>query len=122
MGLSSTTSKSKTDESRTENATTIPVNPPWVTGAIEQYTGRLGTFGDSDPYSFVAGPAPLQQTAWQNAGTLADWQPQARLASEQALEAANAAPIRTGTAQAWTPATATATGFDAPTPGAAPRS
>jgi hypothetical protein len=87
MGLSSSKSKTTTDQKTSETGTTTPTNPPWVTDSIEEYTHRLGAFGDADPNSFVSGSAPLQRMAWENVGSLADWQPQAKAASQMALQA-----------------------------------
>ncbi len=122
MGLSSSTNKSKTTENTQQTGTTTPVNPPWVSDAIEQYTNQLGAFGDMDPNSFVAGPAPLQQMAWGNANSLGDWQPQARLASQQALNVIQNETPQLGPAATFNPVSAQSTGFNAPQLGQAPQS
>jgi hypothetical protein len=91
MGLSSsktkTTSNTSQNTNQTENATTTPVTPDWLTNAAQDYVGRIGAFGDMDPNGFVAPAAPLQQMAWQNAGSLGDWRGQAATASQLALGA-----------------------------------
>jgi len=75
MGLSSsktkTTSNTSQNTNQTETGTTTPLTPDWLTQAAQDYVGRIGAFGDMDPNSFVAPAAPLQQMAWQNAGSLA---------------------------------------------------
>src|SRR5687767_3010297 len=119
MGLSSSKSKTTTNQQTSETGSTVPVNPPWVTDAIEEYTGRLGAFGDLDPNVFVAGPSPLQTAAWDSASTLADWQPQARLAADRALRIADQPASLAGPAETWTAAQGQAAGYEAPKLGAA---
>jgi hypothetical protein len=91
MGLSSsktkTTSNTSQNTNQTENATTTPVTPDWLTQAAQDYVGRIGSFGDMDPNNFVAPSSPLQNMAWQNAGSLGDWRGQAATASQLALGA-----------------------------------
>jgi hypothetical protein len=91
MGLSS--SKTKTTSNTTQNTnqqetgTTQPITPQWLSDAAHEYVGRIGAFGDMDPNSFVAPASPLQQMAWQNAGSLGDWRQQAATASGMAQQA-----------------------------------
>lgn len=89
MGLS--TSKSKTTSNQTSNQTgsTTPTNPEWVTNDLMDYTGRIGSMLDTDPSSFVAGASPLQQQAWSNADRLGGWQGNNNAASQIALGVAN---------------------------------
>src|SRR5687768_18578942 len=101
MGLSSSKTTQKSTEQSQQQGTTTPFNLPGVDQALIDMTNRIGAFGDMDPNSFIAGPSPLQQMAWGNVGSLQDWQPQARLASETALGVANAAPANAGQAQMW---------------------
>jgi hypothetical protein len=119
MGISG--SKTKVDETvdRTSNETTsgtnMPVTPPWLTNAAEEYVGRIGAFGNMDPNQFVAGPAPLQQAAWQNAiPALSGWQGQARTASEMAQQAGNAPANTAGPAATYKPAQGQASTYSAP--------
>lgn len=121
MGLSSSKSTTKTDEKSTQQGTTTPFNLPGVDQALIGMTDRIGAFGDMDPNSFIAGPSPLQQMAWNNVPSLADWQPQARLASETALGVANAAPANAGQASTWNPSASTAQSWQAPQIGNAPQ-
>jgi hypothetical protein len=76
MGLSSsktkTTSNTSQNTNQNETGTTTPITPDWLSQAAQDYVGRIGAFGDMDPNSFVAPAAPLQQMAWQNAGSLGD--------------------------------------------------
>lgn len=101
MGLSSsktkTTQNSSQNSNQTETGTTTPVTPDWLTQAAQDYVGRIGAFGDMDPNGFVAPAAPLHQMAWQNAGSLGDWKPQAATASNLAYNAGQGAPHFAGT-------------------------
>src|SRR5687767_5532564 len=114
MGLSSSKSKTTTNQQTSETGSTVPVNPPWVTEAIEEYTGRLGAFGDMDPNQFIAGPSPLQTMAWNSASSLSDWQPQAKLASQHALAAAEKPANLAGPAETWSAAQGHAATYSAP--------
>jgi len=100
MGLSSskstTTQSTSQNSNQTENATTTPVTPDWLTQAAQDYVGRIGSFGDMDPNGFVAAASPLQQTAWQNAGSLGDWRQQAATASQLAYGAGQSGPNLAG--------------------------
>jgi hypothetical protein len=101
MGLSSsktkTTSNTSQNSNQTENATTTPVTPDWLSQAAQDYVGRIGAFGDMDPNGFVAPAAPLQQMAWQNAGSLGDWRAQTASASQMAQQAGSGGPNYAGT-------------------------
>jgi hypothetical protein len=114
MGLSSSKTKTTTSQNTNQNGSTSPTNPPWVTDAIEQYTDRLGAFGDQDPNSFVAGASPLQRMAWDNAGSLADWQPQARAASQMASDAGSLPAHTVGPARTYAAAQGKASSYEAP--------
>ena len=91
MGLSSsktkTTSNTSQNTNQHETGTTQPITPQWLTDAAQEYVGRIGAFGDMDPNGFVAPASPLQQMAWQNAGSLGDWRQQAATASGMAQQA-----------------------------------
>ncbi len=76
MGLSTTKQKTKTSENRTEQASTTPTNPGWVTDALQQHTANIGAWANNDPSSLVTGPTSLQQRAFNGAGRLGDWQRQ----------------------------------------------
>lgn len=101
MGLSSSSSKTTSNQTQNtnqvENATTTPVTPDWLTQAAQGYVGRIGSFGDMDPNSFVAPSSPLQNMAWQNAGSLGDWRQQAATASQMAAGAGQSGPNLAGT-------------------------
>lgn len=94
MGLSS--SKSTTNSTQNQNTTqnetgtTTPVTPDWLSQAAQDYVSKIGSFGQQDPNSFVAGAAPLQQQAWNNAGSLGNWQGQAATAAGMAQQAGQA--------------------------------
>ena len=109
MGLSSsktkTTTNSSSNNNETQNATTTPVTPDWLTQAAQDYVGRIGAFGDMDPSGFVAPAAPLHQMAWQNAASLGDWRGQAATAAQLALQAGSGGPHYAGAGGAmgrWT--------------------
>lgn len=91
MGLSSsktkTTSNTSQNTNQQETGTTQPITPQWLTDAAQEYVGRIGAFGDMDPNGFVAPASPLQQMAWQNAGSLGDWRQQSATASQMAQSA-----------------------------------
>ena len=91
MGLSSSKQTTKTNSTNNESATTTPILPSWTMPAFDDYSSRIAQFGNMDPNSFVAGSSPLQQMAWNNVGSLDDWQGQARLASERAASIAGRA-------------------------------
>src|SRR5688572_18289953 len=96
MGLSSSRSRTTTNQNTTQNesssGTQTPIAPPWLTEAAEDYVGRIGAFGDMDPNRFVAPASPLQQMAWDNVGQLSGWQGQAATAAELAQQAETAQP------------------------------
>ncbi len=96
MGISGSKSKTRSEtrqnSSETTSGTTMPVTPPWLIEAAQDYVGRIADYGNMDPNSFVASASPLQRMAWNNAGKLSDWQGQARTASELAQSAATAPP------------------------------
>ena len=100
MGLSSssskTTSNSSQNTNQNENMTTSPVTPDWLSQAAQDYVGRIGAFGEMDPNQFVAPGSPLQQAAWQNAGSLGDWRQQTATASQLAQQAGSQAPNYAG--------------------------
>jgi hypothetical protein len=100
MGLSSsrtkTTSNTSQNSNQTETGTTTPVTPDWLTNAAQDYVGRIGAFGDMDPNGSVAPAAPLQQMAWQNAGSLGDWRGQTAAASQLAQQAGSRGPNLAG--------------------------
>src|SRR5688572_24735200 len=102
MGLSSSKTKTETQSTNNEQATTTPVLPDWVMPAFNDYSGRIDTFGNADPNSFVAGASPLQQMAWGNTDKLSGWQPQANQASALALQSAQAPTNSAGSAKPWT--------------------
>jgi hypothetical protein len=87
MGLSSSKTKTTQDTNQSQSGTTNPITPDWLLDRTRQQDNRIGDYANSDPYSYIAGPAPLQQAAWGSANTLGDWQPQARLGAGLALEA-----------------------------------
>jgi hypothetical protein len=93
MGLSSSTSKTKTtsntsqNTNQTESGTTTPITPDWLTNAASDYVDRIGSFGQMDPNSFVAPSSPLQNMAWNNASSLGDWRGQAATAAQMAAGA-----------------------------------
>lgn len=101
MGLSSsktkTTSNTSQNTNQNESGTTTPITPDWLSQAAQDYVGRIGAFGDMDPNGFVAPAAPLQQMAWQNAGSLGDWKGQAATASKLALGAGQSGANLAGT-------------------------
>jgi hypothetical protein len=63
----------------TSNSTTTntPINPEWLTQAIQGQTGIVGDLAARDPYSFIAPASGLQNQAFQIAGGLggqvSDW-------------------------------------------------
>ena len=104
MGLSSSKSKTTTNEQRNENVTQTPILPDYADPTFDSYVGRVNAFGQGDPYQYVAGPSPAHEMAWGNVGNLSDWQPQMRLASEMAQRSGNASPSLAGPAALMTPA------------------
>ena len=70
MGLSSSKKTTKTSENRLENATRSPTNPVMATQAMEDFLGRVKSFGAYDPYRFVAPASDLQEQAFEGAGQL----------------------------------------------------
>lgn len=122
MGLSTSKSKTKTNEQRQTNertqGTTLPIAPGYVGDLAEDFGGRLAAFGEMDPNQFVAGAAPLQQAAWANAGDLGAYRPQMNLASRNLSDLARSRP---GMVQPHTmnPATVSLRGYDPPRPGPA---
>ena len=101
MGLSSSKTKTTTNQTRTGTETTsgtqMPVTPPFLTEAAMDYVDRIGAFGEMDPNAFVAGASPLQQAAWQNAlPAMSGWQGQALTASQMAQAAGTAGPNHAG--------------------------
>jgi hypothetical protein len=101
MGLSSSRSRTTTNQNTTQNETSsgtqTPITPPWLTEAAEDYVGRIGAFGDMDPNSFVAPASPLQRTAWQNAiPAMSGWQGQAQTAAGMAQTAGTMGPNYAG--------------------------
>ncbi len=113
MGLSSSKSKTTTDQKTSERGTTTPVNPPWVTDAISEYTSRLGAFGDMDPASFVAPSSPLQNMAWGEARSLGNWQGQNGLASGLAGRIAASPANLVGDPATYNPASGQAAAYQA---------
>ncbi len=87
MGISSSTKK--TTSNQTQSGTTTPNAPAFVTQGLQDYLGRVGSFAQTDPNSYVAGASPLQQQAWSNADRLGDWRPQAATASSMAYDVGN---------------------------------
>src|SRR5687768_3502782 len=100
MGLSSSRSRTTTNQNTTQNETSsgtqTPITPLWLTEAAEDYVGRIGAFGDMDPNSFVAPASPLQQMAWQNAGALSGWQGQANSAAQMTQNVGSMGPNLAG--------------------------
>jgi hypothetical protein len=94
MGLSSSKSTTRSDQSQT--GTTTPITPAWLLEGAQDYVRRIGDFGDSDPNAYVAGASPLQQAAWSNAARLGGWQPQAAAASALAWGAGTGGPNLAG--------------------------
>jgi hypothetical protein len=114
MGLSSSSSKTKTDQKTTETGSTTPFNLPGVDEALIDQTGRISAFGNMDPFSLIAPTSPLQNMAFQNVGSLADWQPQARTASQLAWQAGNRPAASAGPAATYNPAQGQASSYAAP--------
>jgi hypothetical protein len=83
-------SKSKTSTSNTTNGTTnvtqTPTNPAFVQPAIQGLAGQITNLSAQDPYSFVAGPDPLQTQAGAGAGALTT--PQGFADAQSALKGA----------------------------------
>ena len=75
-----------------------PIVSDWMQPKLEDFSGRVGNFLDSDPHHYVAPASLLQTRAFEQAGDLGNWQPYAR----QALN-------MTGDAVARGPAAAQAT-------------
>src|SRR5665213_4287979 len=92
MGLSSSSStqQSSGTQNQTQNATTTPNAPSWLTSGLENYVSGIGNFGNADPNSFVAPASPLQSQAFDNASNLGQWTGTSNEASNIALGAANA--------------------------------
>jgi hypothetical protein len=65
-------SKKKTNTSTTEQThqTMTPTNPAWVDSGLQGLGGQISNLSNADPYSFVAGPDPLQTQAAQGAAGL----------------------------------------------------
>jgi hypothetical protein len=103
MGLSSSKTKTTTDQTQNQSATTTPQNPAWVTDSITDWVGRIGAFGDADPNSFVAPASPLQQQAWNNVGQLNGWKGQMQSASGLGFKAANAGANLVGKPSTYSP-------------------
>lgn len=61
-------SKSK----KTLDSTTMPIVPDWIEGPVSEAFGRAHGLGAGDPYSYVAGADPLQETARSGAAALGD--------------------------------------------------
>lgn len=126
MGLSSSKSKTTTNQSTTgsEQVATqqTPITPQYLEDAAMDYVGRIGAFGDMDPNSFVAGASPLQQMAWQNApSVLAGWQPQAAAASQMASGIGQQGAFTAGPAAQYNPASAAPREYAAPGIASTPR-
>lgn len=106
MGLSSSKSKTESTQNQqtnqTESGQTTPITPDWLTNAAQDYVGRIGSFGDMDPNQFVAGASPLQNAAWDNAGSLGDWRGQAATAAGLAQQAGQGGANLAGRAPAGT--------------------
>jgi len=66
-----------TKKKTTEHSTTVntPTNPQWVTNGLQDQMARLGGLAAADPYSFVAGPSPLQTLGFGVAGGLGAYAP-----------------------------------------------
>lgn len=96
MGLSSSKTKTTQDQNTQQSGTTMPITPPWLTEAAQDYVGRIGDFGDMDPNQFIAGASPLQRQAWGNADQLGGWRPQANMAAGMAAGAGMAGPNTAG--------------------------
>lgn len=101
MGLSSSSSKTTSNQTTTQNSTTTPTNPEWVTGAIQGYTDKINQFGQTDPYSLIAGPSTLQQQAFAQASNLGSWQ-DSNLQAQALAQAVASAPANLATASGYT--------------------
>src|SRR5690349_19725940 len=104
MGLSSSKQKTKIDQKTTEQATTTPTNPTWVTDPLMDFTNKIRDFSNVDPQSLIAGPSELQQRAWAGGQNLGGWQGQAQQASQLAMKAANAPANLATKTQSYNPA------------------
>lgn len=92
MGLSNTKTKqtSSGTTSGTQSATTTPIVPDNVLSNVNDYISGISNYAQSDPNQYVAPAAPLQQQAWDNTGSLSNWQPQAATAAGLTAGVANA--------------------------------
>ena len=68
MGLSS--SKSKTTTDQTTNQTTNPITPPWALQPIQDITGKINAFSNMPADQFVAPASPIQQQVFNQVGNL----------------------------------------------------
>lgn len=80
MGLSSKKTK------------TTPIVSDWMKPKLEDLSGRIGSFLDSDPHQFVAPASALQSRAFDGADDLGGWRPYARQAFDLAGDAATRGP------------------------------
>ncbi len=103
MGLSSSKSKSTTKQRETGTSVVNPTNPPIVTQAMEDFIGRVRSFGATDPYRYVAPASELLKQAFAEAGNLGGW--------ARGLDAANDA--ATGAVRSGANLAA-ASGYDSP--------
>lgn len=95
MGLSSSKSKTKTDQ--TTSQTTNPITPPWATQPIQSLAGKIEAFSNMDPSQFVAPPSAIQQQVFDQVGNLGQYTQQIDDASAMA-KAAGALPAGIATA------------------------
>ncbi|WP_114954321.1 hypothetical protein [Sphingosinicella terrae] len=111
MGLSSSKSKTTTNQTQTSNQATsgtqMPVTPPYLEEVARDYVSRIREFGNLDPRSFVAAPSALQQQAWNSAGSMLVPQGGGRQALDMAQQAGQSGANLAGSA-----ATVAGTGFD----------
>lgn len=104
MGKKKTTTKSN------ETATTTPNVPSWIQQPLQDYTGKVQAFSNTNPADMVAPASPLQQQAFAGAQNLGGWQQYATQGADLAKAAAGAtAPQVTGV------------GYTAPRLGTAPQ-
>jgi hypothetical protein len=115
MGISSSKQKTTSNETNSQTGTTSPDNPEWVTNALSDYTGRIGSMLDSDPYSMVAPVAPLQQQAFDNTSRLGLWGANNNAASNIAIGAANMGASTVPGSNGYTAARGNASTYTAPT-------
>lgn len=92
MSAKKTNSSQSVNQNTTQNFTSTPTNPEFVTSGLGQIGDTVQQLGTQDPYSFAAGPDPLQTQAGTEAGNLSSPQGYADAAASLKASAGAGAP------------------------------